>query len=320
MIYLCPELKITAKRLFTNMKKTHKRILIFTIILLSFSIKKQAFGQVQPLYSQYMFNGAVINPAYMSMDESYNLNAVYRNQWGGFEGAPKTGTISFTMPAFSSNTSLGIMALQDKVGVDEETGVNIMASQRVTITEESYLAVGVTGGFSYYRERDSQLEQEHDPLFQGDKTLKRSSIGIGVMYFSDRFFIGLSSPAFKKLTLADERADLQAVGHYYLSTGYLFDIDDDFKFKPTVLLKKTGNSNIQTELMASVLVKDVLWLGAGYRQKESVVGMLQVVLGSGMQLGYSYDHASRNLYKGSHEIALRYRFGRKGRDVSPRYF
>lgn len=303
------------------MRKTAKNNLIISgIVLLVCCLVNQAGAQVQPLYSQYMFNGSVINPAYMSMDESYNLNTVYRNQWGGFEGAPKTGTISFTMPAFTTNTSLGIMALQDKVGVDEETGVNLMLSQRVSITEDSYLALGVTGGFSYYRERNSDLGQPHDPLFRDDNTLKRASLGLGLMYFSDRFFIGLSSPAFKKLTLADERAELQAVGHYYLSAGYLFDLDDDFKFKPTALLKKTGRSSIQTEMMASILVKDVIWLGAGYRQNESVLGMFQILLGKNVQIGYSYDHASRNLYKGSHEIALRYRFGRKGREISPCYF
>ena len=150
-------------------------------------------------------------------------------------------------------------------------------------------------------------------------------IGFGLLFFTDRFFAGLSAPAFRQLTLKkDNDYAVQGVSNYYFSSGYLFDISPMLKFKPTLLLKKVGEGPVQGEATANFLLNNVVWIGLGWRQDESIIGITQVQLTNNIKLSYSYDYITQNelqtIQQGSHEIALSFRFGSKGRIVSPSYF
>ena len=114
------------------------------------------------------------------------------------------------------------------------------------------------------------------------------------------------------------------VSHYYLSSGYLFDLTPMLKFKPTVLIKKAGEGPIEGEATANFLLNNVIWIGVGWRQSESIIGITQFQLTNSIKLSYSYDYITQKelqtIQQGSHEISLSFRFGSKGRIVSPSYF
>ncbi|WP_158563220.1 PorP/SprF family type IX secretion system membrane protein [Chitinophaga silvatica] len=283
-----------------------------------------ANAQQQPLYSQYMFNGMVINPAYPSMDESSSLTAVGRNQWVGVDGAPKTATASFYTPIKATNTSLGFSLMNEKITVNSQTAVNLNISQRVKLNEKIYLAMGLKGGMSQYREDNTRLSTT-DPVFAHNQSYWKTDVGFGFMIFTDRFFIGLSSPAFKSFDLGSSQFKVEVASQYYLQTGYLININDDVKLKPNVLLRAVKGAGVQYDLNANVLLKNTVWLGASWRSEKTLTGLIQVQLTKNLQLGYSYDAPMQSNLKGaqtvSHEIMLNYRFSwSKWKVVAPRYF
>jgi len=51
-----------------------------------------ASAQQDPSFSMYMFNGLFINPAYAGSQEAISMMAIYRQQWVGVDGAPRTLT------------------------------------------------------------------------------------------------------------------------------------------------------------------------------------------------------------------------------------
>lgn len=305
------------------MKKNITVFIVASIVLLLVTSETKA--QQQPLYSQYVFNGVVINPAHMSLENEYsNVTLMNRQQWVGIPGAPKTFTLSFSTPINATKTSLGILAVQDKAGVNTLSDINLLLSQSISLAENSYLAVGVNAGVNILNQDNLSLNATNDVAFQRNITSTKMAVGFGLTFFTDRFFVGLSSPSFRQLALKNKEYYLQDVSNYYLSSGYLFDISPMLKFKPTVLLKKIGGGYIQAEGTANVLINNVIWVGLGWRQDESVIGLTQIQLTNNIKLCYSYDYLIQtelqNIQKGSHEIALSFRFGSKGRIVSPSYF
>jgi len=305
------------------------RALGVLIIVVLFSAG--VFAQQQAMYTQYMFNNQAINPAYATMEESLRVTALSRLQWTGFKGAPRTNTISIHSPIGETETFVGGVLVDDRLGeVLKETGGYFSLAQRVEVGEEGYLAVGVNGGFSSFRGDYSELynqspESVNDPVFQNTSVI-RGNFGVGVIYSTPRYYLGLSSPYFYQRSIASaEKASgsLRNKPHYYFQAGSLFEFSYDFKFKPGILLKYVNGSPIQVDLNTSLLVKEQFWIGASYRSMDSFNFMTSVLLTPDIQLGYSYDFAHTEIGKyqrGTHELMLKFRFAVRGRNHYACYF
>ncbi len=280
-------------------------------------------GQQKAMFSQYMFNGLIINPAYSAVDEALNITAVSRHQWVGFKGAPNTQTFSVQTPLKESNSSFGVILMRDQIGeVLTDNGVMASFAQRVALGEKTFLALGVDAGVSQYQEsysRISDFTSNTDPLFQ-DANAVRGNAGLGLMLFSDRFYAGISSPFMITTNGASSTVNKK---HYILQGGFLAPLGEDLKFKPNALIKYVNGSPLQMDLNANFLLRETVWLGASWRSFDSVDFLAELQVGENMQLGYSYDFTTTKLArveKGTHEIMLSFRFPVRGRSFPRCYF
>lgn len=290
-----------------------------------------AFSQQKAMYTQYMFNTLAINPAYSTMDESLTFTALSRHQWVGFKGAPKTQTISAHSPVGTSNTFLGAIIVNDQIGeVIKETGGDLSISQRVPIGSSSYVAIGINSGISGFSANYSQNFPQSpasstDPVFQDENNM-RMNIGWGAMLFSEKYYVGVSSPHFYYRdinSLAKMESSTKYRPHYLLQAGYLIDINPDLKLKPNFLVKYVNGSPVQFDLNASVLIAETLWLGASYRSLDSFNGVAAFKITPDLQFAYSYDlttTALSQVQRGSHEVSLQFRLPVRGRDRVACYF
>lgn len=283
-----------------------------------------ARAQQAPIYSQYMLNGLVINPAYASMDESANLNVLGRDQWAGVNGAPKTAWVSFNTPIKESRTNLGFSAMRESITVDTRTDLSLMASQKVSLNEGLQLAMGLQAGVSQYQEKNSQLTTT-DPVFAQNQSYLKTNVGFGFELFTENFYIGLSAPYFKSFDLGKSVNRIVTVPTYYLTAGYAYQVNDDLLFKPVVLFRDTKGDGFQYDLNASFLLKDRVWLGASWRSEKTVTALVQVRVSTMFEVGYSYDQPTNSNLKGatgaSHEIMLNLRFGwSQDHEIAPKVF
>ncbi len=306
--------------------KIHKRLLkMLPALLLGAGCYLPAYAQQDPIYSQYMMNGTLINPAYPSMDESAALTLVGRNQWVGVDGAPKTASFTFYTPFKTTNTSVGFSAMNEKITVLSRTGLNFHISQRVNLNENLRLALGLKVGMSQFRENNSQLTTT-DPIFADNASYFKSEVGFGFMLFTDRFFVGLSSPTFQSFDVGNKVNKIVYNTHYYLQAGYLLDAGENVKVKPNILLRRVKGAPMGIDFNTSVLIKELVWLGASWRSEKAVTGMVQVQVNRSFQVGYTFDTPMSSNLKGaqtvSHEIMLNYRFqwSNSEKEVDPRYF
>ena len=289
------------------------------------------FAQQDPQFTQYMFNMLPLNPAYAGSAERVSIKALSRHQWVGFDGAPTTQTLTIHSPVWHESLAIGGTLMRDSHG--PVTQYTFMADVAYRIfMGDAKLAFGLQGGLNLLQGEFGSL----NPLDPGDQVFQQSvnskadpQFGFGVMYYSDRGYIGLSAPKLLNTDFfeTDSLAFVSEPGqkpHYLLSGGYVFDLGVYHKFKPTFLVKAVEGAPVSFDLSANFLFFEKFWLGAMYRHTDAVGLLAQYHLTNDLSVGYAYDYplsTLRNYSGGSHEIMIGFEFGNKLKGIrSPRYF
>ncbi len=288
---------------------------ILTALLLVFP--GLCFAQLwvqRAMYSQYQFNGLAVNPAYSATDEQGRITALTRHQWVGFDGAPQTQTVSgyFSLP--NEKTSVGAMFIHDKIGVENEQAFFVSLAQRVQLSDKGYLAAGFTTGIGAYVGDYGTLPDSPDPVFVNQSSW-RANVGLGLVYFDERWEVGLSVPYLAKFNVGsgNSTTSLAALrSDYYITANYRFKANEFISLKPSTMMKYTKGAPLQFDINLNAYFEEKgLWLGLGYRSIAAAVAMFQVRLNDRMQLGYSHDFMTNlraRQQMGTHEVMLNYRF------------
>jgi len=290
----------------------------------------RSFGQQDAMYSQYMFNQLIINPAYAGNHEVINSNLLFRDQWVGIDGAPVTQTFSVDAPLHKDKVGVGLTVYNDKIGITKKTGVYFEYAYRIKF-KNSILALGLQGGVSHLRANYTDVQYTNtnnlnDVAFSQDLNEFAPNFGTGLFYNTDRFYFGLSVPYLMRKSMFQKQnvQGYRQYQHYFLTTGYVFDINPDVKIKPSLLVKYVEGAPLELDVNANVWFYDRLSLGASYRTGDSFDALLEIQLNDQIKIGYAFDYTLTELQKynyGSHELMLKYEFTfNKGRIISPRYF
>ncbi len=303
-----------------------QKIFISSILflILSFNVK----GQQQAMFTQYMFNGLALNPAYAGIHEGLSASMLWREQWVGFEGAPSTQTFSIHSPIRYKPISLGAMLIRDKIGVTEQFGAYFSYAYRIMTGRKSRISFGLQGSLSNFNSNYVDATLGLDPtLLNSNVNETKPNIGAGIMFHSDKYYFGLSVPQVlnHRFDSSNPDSDSYMVRHYFATAGVVLDLNRDVKIKPNLLIKAVRGAPVELDLNVNVLLQEFLWVGVSYRSFDSFDAIVQFQLTPLLQLGYAFDFATtteiRRVNSGSHEIMVNYRFKlNKDKTVTPRYF
>lgn len=320
---------------YEKKKSNHMRVLMMKVRwgLVVFILVVSVAGKAQqhPMYSQYMFNMLNINPAYAGSRGILTATALYRNQWVNIPGAPQTTSVGFDMPIKDKKIGIGFQLFDDKLGIERSTGLNASYAFRIQLTESGTLSLGLQAGILNYRANYSEVStfQPNDPAFNQNISGLLPSAAAGIYYNSDRFYIGVSTPALLNTKISyDNVANVSSVTgrylHLYLTSGFVVPLNQDLMLKPSVLVKAVSGAPVEYDLNANLWIQNVVSFGFSYRTGDALVGMAELQLNRQLRLGYAYDKTFSDLGSyntGSHELMLRMEFGwSNGKVASPRYF
>jgi len=315
------------------MKHTYIPILIL-IMLSSLS----SIAQQDPQYTQYMYNTQVVNPAYAGSRDVLSFGLLYRSQWVGFDGAPKTGTFTVNSPIGAmENMGLGLSITSDEIGPANESNINVDFSYSIPVSEAGEVSFGLKAGIDLLDVDFSKLDiyDPNDPLFQNNVDNKiQPQIGAGVYFNNDRFYAGLSVPNFLTTKHFDENslsgANIASSSiaaerlHYFFISGYVFDLGENLKFKPATLVKLVSGSPLQWDASANFLINEKFTIGASYRWSAAISGLVGFQATEGLFLGFGYDYQTTDIEDysdGSYELILRFDlFNKPERVLAPRFF
>ena len=307
-------------------------ILCGLLVLLAL-LSPEGYAQQQAMFTQYMFNGLAINPAYAGSHEAISITGLAREQWTGLPGNPSTQTLSVHAPLRFSRSSWGLLLSHDEQDISQQYGVFTSYAYRIPIGR-GQLAFGLQGGFTQARISLTELhivtpDHQSDPAFGQDlKTRLLPNIGSGLYYHTDRYYIGFSVPQLLDQPLENDNqspsSKAQLVRHYFLTGGYVFDLNNDLKLKPNFLVKSATGAPIEADFNTNLLIRETLWLGIGYRSFDALNALVELQISPSLRLGYAYDYTIsglRHVQSGSHEFMLNYTIRLSKESIlSPRYF
>jgi type IX secretion system PorP/SprF family membrane protein len=309
------------------------RILLALPAMIMMLAGYNANAQHEPMFTQYMFNETFINPAYAGSHETQAISGLYRNQWVGIEGSPKTQTLSFHTPIAKRKLGLGVSLMNESIGVSNQMLVSAQFAYRI-LMPRSVLTFGTSTGFVNDQETltkvvttvggDNQFATDIHKYFM-------PNAGFGIYYYyQKKFYVGFSIPRLLENKVNAYSSGLStnignpSIWHYYFATGYVFQCGDNVKFKPSIMVKAVNNAPLEMDVNANWLFNEFLWLGASYRTNDAISGMLGIQISKQLRVSYSYDYSISPLQQynsGSHEISVGYDFSSlRHRVVSPRYF
>ena len=310
---------LTTKKII--MKKT---ILVILILL----IAPKIIAQQDPQYTQYMYNMNVINPAYAGYSDATSVGFLYRNQWEGLEGAPKTATMNIHFPA-GKNVGLGFSAISDEIGPVSETNLYVDFSYTLNLNNDNRLAFGVKAGGTFHDIGlvDLALIDPNDPFFANDINENTANVGAGLYFYKpNKYYFSLSVPNMLQSVHLDYNDYNIGSEHLHIfgAMGYVFDINENFKLKPHTFIKYAVESPVSIDLNANIFMYDLIEFGLGYRTDDSITAMVNFLISPSVRIGYAYDSVQSELSfltKASHEIFINFDINFKSKvSRSPRYF
>ncbi|MFD2822781.1 type IX secretion system membrane protein PorP/SprF [Lacinutrix iliipiscaria] len=303
-----------------------KKIYIILVFLLAYQMQ----AQQDPQYTQYMYNMNVVNPAYAGSFEGVAIGMLYRSQWVGLEGAPKTGTLAIHSPV-GKKVGLGLSLISDEIGPVRETNAYADFSYTLSLGAETKLAFGVKAGATFHKigisENDIVVIDAGDPFFAENIDEVTPNVGAGVYFYKpNKYYVSVSVPNILNATHLD--AGGTKIGsetqHLFAALGYVFNLSENFKLKPHGLLKTAFKAPLSFDINANLFMYDFVELGVGYRLEDSFSGMINFMVTPNLRVGYAYDSIQSDLNyvtTSSHEVFINFDISFPRRvSRSPRYF
>lgn len=284
-------------------------------------------SQQDSQYTQYIYNTMSVNSAYTGQRDVLSYSGLYRTQWVGIDGAPKTLTFGIHSPLKNENLGMGISIVSDQLGPIREDYINLNFSYTIRLNRSTELSFGLKGGLHNLSSDFSRGNsfQNTDVAFNENISLFSPTIGAGLYLHSTRGYLGLSAPNFLttehyndyKESLASERL------HLFLIGGYVFNIDNDIKLKPAFLIKAVSGAPLIADLSINAMFNNRFVFGLAYRWDDSLSGLTGLQVNKTLFIGYAYDYNTSigNKYTGgTHEVMLRFELRQINKILSPRFF
>lgn len=318
-----------------------KRVLI--ILLLSALWCSAKLGAQQlPLYSQYILNGFMVNPAMAGNDGYTSFNLTARQQWLGFREAPQTYSASWQtrmlrqsyriinhpirrdkmlIPSTKGRVGLGAYVINDANAKLARTGLSFTYAYHIFMNN-TQLSFGLAAKLFQYRIYTETLTfgTSGDPVLNNDfnNVAYSPDFDFGVYFRGFGYFVGFSTSNLLQTAIligAHELPEFKTYRHYWLMGGYSFPLSTELELEPSVLLKTSENWNPQGDLALKLYYEDLYWGGFSYRTNKSIIATVGLRI-EGLHFGYSFDWALSEIGHfnyGSHEINLSVKLGSNAR-------
>ncbi|BDD10083.1 membrane protein [Fulvitalea axinellae] len=312
-----------------------------SIVVLFLTLSNLAEAQQDPMFTQYLNNSVLQNPAYAGSNNTIQGMLLYRSQWMGFEGAPQTTAASFNMPWVKYGIGIGGSMYVDEIGPERELFTAMDFSYRIKLGESeekvwvpirktydylmkqreqkftTYLSFGLKMSFSDYKVLldPEDATQPGDAELFNDINRRALNVGFGLYLYSPKYYVSFAIPQLLGHDFLDGEQTTRKKSfdelYYYLSGGYVFSLNPYVKFKPTTMIRYVQGAPLSVDVNANFLFLERFWAGLGYRLGDALLGNMEYRITDHFSVGYSYDMTTTSLAQyssGTHEITLKFDF------------
>lgn len=298
-----------------------------TTFLIFMYVAINAMAQQVPLYTQYMLNEYIINPAAGGKDDFFEAKSNNRYQWKGITDAPRTYILSVNGPMRSRKVGLGGYLFTDITGPTRRTGIYGSYAYHLKINDKIKLGLGLSAGILQFSVDGSKIklhDAADDALSGNLRSVILPDFGFGLYLYAKQFSLGFSAPQLvqNKLELYESTSNIASKleDHYFVSGAYRFITSNKFVFEPYVLVKVLKPVPTQIDLGIKATYNDMLWIGGAFRSKDAYSAMLGICMKKHLTFAYAHDFTFSNLKNyssGTHEILVGLKFIKPPKSSTP---
>jgi type IX secretion system PorP/SprF family membrane protein len=311
-----------------------KAALILTILIMPLLLK----GQQLPLYSHYLYNKFLINPAVAGSDGYTSFSMTAREQWVGYSGAPRTFSLSAQTrllkksyilkqtrlkkevfrPGTDGRIGFGGYIFTDKNGLVQRNGFQLSYAYHMWLQKSTQLSFGLALTGYHYRIDETQIDFEdpNDPWLTND--LRRGMFipdaTFGIYLLNQNYSFGFSADQlFEASTRIGNKAynDFKVNRHYYLFGSYDFMPDAYSVIQPSFLFMMSEQIKPQADLGVTYIFNQDFRAGLSYRTSGAIITNLGIKY-QNLHIGYAFDFTLQEIQRitfGTHEITMALKFG-----------
>jgi type IX secretion system PorP/SprF family membrane protein len=287
-----------------------KRLIILCLIVAPFTGRSQYIPQFSQLINTLEF----VNPGYNASKIDPSATLLYRNQWTGFIGAPKTYGLNLNIPVNEWHAGFGLNTIAETRGLINQTNLSLTACVDVKVSTSAFMTFGLSGGVETKRiDMERAIYIGDLPYVAEDYNSNHIHAGLGINLFAQNLHVGLS------MFLSQLDGNMYNPNEYYsvyLNGSYLVPLNDDWSLKPSAIYRHFAGFN-DFDLGVFGLYKDIIWFGAAHRFGKAIIFFADFKVADFMRLAYSYDLAvglTNSIDHGSHEITIEFTIPSKARD------
>lgn len=305
-----------------------KKIIYISILLLS---THSLWSQYDQITDHYLVNSLPLNPAFSGSKEALSANLTYRRQWTGITNAPTSINLGVHSSNKENNLGFGMVLFNNKVGISQKSGALASLAYKLK-TPRGNLSFGLGAGIENFSNKwsDVQSLSTQDNTFnQGDETFWEPNISAGIYYYSSKFFASLSSPFMFNNQFNNNVFDPSEKTYSFqdsklnLILGYTFEVHNEFKIRPSMMIKRLQNSPIVLDINGQVIYKDLIEAGIMWTPKEAFAGILKFQATDQFSIAYSLDFNLNEIAQynnGSHELSLIFEMVKRTKSKSTSVF
>jgi len=256
-------------------------------------------AQQLPERSTYDSNSFIWNPAMTSINDYWELGANYKQQWAGFDDAPRTITASIQYPFEDKNMSIGMYLLTDQTHplLFNSVGFTYNYQFKLNIAEDDFLSIGILGSYGEYRidSKDVVTSVGSDPLTPlNGSSMIIPNAGAGLFYSTskDKFdkstlYIGIGANQLLSSDLNFDGLDqsilnLQRVPHANAILGGSILFNSDMYVEPSAWINFASENIFEVNAGVRIEQEDVFWGGVYFNNSQSFSVQGGVILTDGV--------------------------------------
>ena len=295
---------------------------IFIIILGALSVITVS-AQQDPQFSQNMFNKLANNPGFAGSRGNIATSVLHRSQWMGVEGAPSTQNFSIDAELPSLYGGVGLNIVKDNVAGFSNLGLQASYAYRTELgigqigmgMSVGMFQSGLDGGFL----RPASGPGADPVIPTGDVSGSKLDIGAGIYYNTQDVYIGISSIHLTEPIIEwTDGSDYNTERHYFLISGYYWELNPVFSLNPSIYLKSDGATS-QLDINTNLIYNNKMWGGVSYRLDEGLILLAGMNVNEDLRFGLGYDVTMLNPLSNSLEVMLGYNFKIKTNKAVSKY-
>ncbi len=305
-----------------HLKKSMLRPILLVIFCSSILHSQQSI-----LLNQSAYNLYVLCPAALGLNNNMNINCHYKKNWLGLNESPEL--IQLTLDGTSTkNTGLGLSILNEKAGMFSKTSFSGAFNYKINFNSIHFLRVGIAAGFQKQQSDFSKINADAPEEFSQwsqQQSVVIPDASFGIAYSFHQLFVSatvsqlLQNNFSYKSSTTDQELYFKTIPQFVFSFQNTFIIKPDYwSFIPHLTLRTPQGLPVQYDILNSLLYKNKLLFGIGYRNSYAIYMNLGYNINEKLRITYSYEYSLgiQTTVNGGHEIGLCFEFQNKKNKIN----